>query len=71
MLGNLRWKLAREPFAYSFSLANRKTWITFTEQLGDALALRVFFWLDDETVVLAWVEEADETLPTGFDDWIT
>ncbi len=71
MLGNLRWKLARDPLEYSFSLPNRETRITFTEELGSSPALRVFFWIENDTVALAWVEEADETLPTGFDDWIT
>jgi len=70
ILGNLRWKLSRDPVAYSFQLANRTTRVTFTEQLGSAPALRVFFWLEGDTVVLAWMEEADETIPTGFDDWL-
>lgn len=69
-LTNLTWKLSRDAEGSSFPLSGRQTRITFTEELRDTPVLRVLFWIEGDTVVLAHVERVDDAPPIGFDDWL-
>ena len=71
IIGNLKWKLSLDAESYAFPLPSGKGFVSFTEELRGASALRIFFRLEGADIVaLAWIEEVDDAPPLGFDDWL-
>lgn len=70
LLANLTWRLGRDAEGCSFPIAGHQTRITFTEALRNAPAMRVLFWIEGDVIALAWIDEADDAAPLGFDDFL-
>lgn len=70
-LDSLKWKLARNAEGCSFPLTGRDTRITFVEAASDdEVPMRVLFWIEGDVVCLAWIEDADDESPFGWDDFL-
>ena len=61
VLEDLEWRLAHDPLLYSFRVGERRTRLTFQD--APEGTLRVIFHLDRDSVVLTWIEMADQTPP--------
>lgn len=73
LIGHLKWRLSLDPFSWSWQVRPaRQTRVAFTEALGEVVPVfRIFFTVpSDDLIALLWIEEADDTPPLGFDDWL-
>ncbi len=70
VLRHIEFRLLRDPITYSYPLPKRETRVTFLEETRDVPAMRVFFIMEGTSPALLWVEEVDDALPLGFDDWL-
>lgn len=62
LIDDLKWRLARNPYLFTYPIPGKQTRITFEEVGG--FTLRVFFLIEIEgarkSVVLLWVDEAED-----------
>lgn len=62
LIDDLKWRLARDPYRFTYPVPGKETRVTFEEVGG--FTLRVFFRIEvkgeRKSVVLLWVDEAED-----------